>query len=77
MNIINNIRLPSLIEERRDQARVYQNEESSKSLLMRFNNLNKEIKNIQKKRLLMFIFYSYNMYKKKLFMVKLFQTNKR
>ena len=53
LNIINNIRLPSLIEEREEikQELLSVNEESSKSLLMRFNNLNKEIKNIQNKKI--------------------------
>ena len=52
-NIINNIRLPNLIKERElvKEELLASNHNSSKNLLLRFQNLNNEINNIQNKKI--------------------------
>ena len=52
-NIINNIRLPNLIKERElvKQELLTNNDNSSKSLILRFQNLNNEINKIQNKKI--------------------------
>lgn len=52
-NIMNNIRLPNLIKEREliKEELLSNNDDSSKNLLLRFQNLNNEINNIQNKKI--------------------------
>ena len=52
-NIINNIRLPNLIKERDliKEELLANNDASSKNLLLKFQNLNNEISNIQNKKI--------------------------
>lgn len=52
-NIINNIRLPNLIKERElvKEELLVGDEKSSKNLLLKFQNLNNEINNIQNKKI--------------------------
>mgnify|MGYP001446003583 FL=1 len=53
LNIINNIRLPNLIKERQivKEKLLIGDEDSSKNLLLKFQNLNNEINNIQNKKI--------------------------
>ena len=52
-NIINNIRLPNLIKERElvKAELLCNNDNSSKNLILRFQNLNNEINKIQNKKI--------------------------
>ena len=52
-NIINNIRLPNLIKERElvKEELLANNDNSSKNLILRFQNLNNEINKIQNKKI--------------------------
>ena len=52
-NIINNIRLPNLIKERElvKEELLCNNDNSSKNLILRFQNLNNEINKIQNKKI--------------------------
>ena len=52
-NIINNIRLPNLIKERElvREELLSNNDNSSKNLILRFQNLNNEINKIQNKKI--------------------------
>ena len=52
-NIINNIRLPNLIKEREHvkEKLLSNNDNSSKNLILRFQNLNNEINKIQNKKI--------------------------
>ena len=52
-NIINNIRLPNLIKERElvKEELLSNNDNSSKNLILRFQNLNNEINKIQNKKI--------------------------
>ena len=52
-NIINNIRLPNLIKERElvKEELLTNNDNSSKNLILRFQNLNNEINKIQNKKI--------------------------
>ena len=52
-NIINNIRLPNLIKERElvKKELLSNNDNSSKNLILRFQNLNNEINKIQNKKI--------------------------
>ena len=52
-NIINNIRLPNLIKERElvKEELLAGNDNSSKNLILRFQNLNNEINKIQNKKI--------------------------
>jgi hypothetical protein len=53
LNIINNIRLPNLVKERQivKEKLLKGDEDSSKNLLLKFQNLNNEINNIQNKKI--------------------------
>ena len=52
-NILNNTRLPNLINERElvKQELLVADKHSSESLLLKFQNLNNEINNIQNKKI--------------------------